>query len=202
MDEDVETSKQQNDLAGRITRGDRSAEAELVHRYGPRLEFILHRHVREPSLAADLRQEALIVVIQRLRSEALEDPEKLAAFVHRTAINLARGEARTYYRRNTHPDSEGIENVVADEPMVADQIDKMQLAEIIRQLLRELRQPRDRQILRRFYLAEESKTSVCASLQVTPEHFDRVLHRARKRFRKILEARFGKFGQGQFRRTR
>jgi len=173
-------------LARRIGDGDADAEAELVRRYGPKIEFILRHRVREPSLVADLRQETLIVVLRRLRGDGLDEPDKLAGFVRQTAVNLALGESRTWRRRNTWPDDEAVTAAAASDPLIADRIDREQLARMIRQLIDELGQPRDRQLLRRFYLSEEPKESLCASLAVTPEHFDRILYRARQRFRQIL----------------
>jgi RNA polymerase sigma-70 factor (ECF subfamily) len=178
-------------LARRIGQGDRSAEEALARRYGPKIEYVLRRHVREPALAADLRQDALIVVIERLRDGGLSEPEKLAAFLYQTAINLARGEARTYYRRNTHPDFEAVERAATAEPLLADRLERRELGEIVRTLLDELSQERDREILRRFYLREEDKERICASLELSAAHFDRVLYRARKRFRQVLEQRLG-----------
>ncbi|MDZ7789284.1 MAG: sigma-70 family RNA polymerase sigma factor [Xanthomonadales bacterium] len=179
------------EIVDRIRRGDGVAEELLARRYGPKLEFILRRHVREQALAADLRQEALIVVIERLRSDGLAEPDKLAAFLCQTAINLAKGEARTYFRRNTHPDFEAVNRAATAEPLLGDRLERRQLGEIVRKLLDELRQERDREILRRFYLREEAKESICASLELSAAHFDRVLYRARERFRQILEARLG-----------
>lgn len=177
------------ELARRIGQGDRSAEEALARRYGPKIEFVLRRHVREPALAADLRQEALIIVIERLRGDGIAEPEKLAAFLYQTAINLARSEARTYFRRNTHPDFQAVERAATAEPLLVDRLERRELARIVRTLLDELGQPRDREILRRFYLREEDKESICSSLGLSAEHFDRVLYRARQRFRQILEAR-------------
>jgi len=179
------------ELALRIRQGDRSAEEALARRYGPRLEFILRRHVREPSLAADLRQEALLVVIERLRNSGLDDPTRLAAFLYQTAINLARGEARTYFRRNTHPDVDAIERAATVDCPLTDRIERDELATLVRRLLEELGQERDRDILRRFYLSEEPKASICAALSLKPAHFDRVLFRARQRFRQLLTERLG-----------
>jgi RNA polymerase sigma-70 factor (ECF subfamily) len=180
------------DLVERIRRGDATAEEQLARRYGPKLEYILRRRAREPSLAADLRQEALIIAIERLRDTGLQEPDKLAAFLHQTAVNLAIGEARTYYRRNTWPNADAIDRAATSEPLLSDRIERAELAGLVRQLLGELNQPRDRDILRRFYLGEESKERICAALGLTAAHFDRVLYRARKRFREILEDRLGK----------
>jgi RNA polymerase sigma factor (sigma-70 family) len=177
------------ELAERIGRGDRAAEELLVRCYGRQLEFILRRRVREPSLAADMAQDALLIVIERLRGPGLDEPDKLVAFLHQTAINLARGEARTYYRRNTHPDQALVDLVAVNEPLLDDLFDREQLGAVVRQLLSELGQPRDRELLQRFYLGEESKERLCAAFEITPAHFDRVHFRARQRFRQIVESR-------------
>lgn len=193
---DTQAAQQQRpdtvELAARIGNGDRLAEAELARHFGPKIEFILLRRVRDPALAADLRQETLIVVIERLRGDGIDQPEKLAAFIQRTATHLALNETRTRYRRNTHPDSEALEAAATSEPLAAELIDREQLAGAIRDLLGELRQSRDRQLLRRFYLSEEDKADICRSLEVTSEHFDRILYRARQRFREIIEQRLGR----------
>ena len=41
----------------------------------------------------------------------------------------------------------------------------------------------------RFYLHEESKEQVCRELELSDEHFNRVIFRARNRFRGLLEDR-------------
>jgi len=175
------------ELANSIAAGNPAAETELVRRYSSKIEFILRRRCRDASMAADLRQETFIVVLQRLRDRGIDDPQRLAAFIYQTAVNLAIGEARTYHRRNTHPDWDVIANVADQQPLLSDQLEQEQRAELIQKTLKDLRQPRDRQILRRFYLTEEPKESICAALEVTAEHFDRVIFRARARFRKLLE---------------
>ena len=44
---------------------------------------------------------------------------------------------------------------------------------------------RDREILFRFYLAEDDKERICRDLGLTAVHFNRVLFRARERFREL-----------------
>jgi len=174
------------ELVRRIGRGDATAEHELVGWYGPRLAFMLRRRTGDPALAEDLRQETLIVVLTRLREEPLDDPGKLSAFLHQTALNLLRGEFRKRDRRQTHTDLEQVVRTSNCEALIEDRIDHAALSRAVRQLLSQLRQPRDRQILRRFYLTEEPKESIRRSLGVSSAHFDRVLYRARQRFADLL----------------
>lgn len=60
-------------------------------------------------------------------------------------------------------------------------------ARAIRQVLRQLNSERDREVLYRFYIAEEHKEQICADLGLTNLHFNRVLYRARERFRELCE---------------
>jgi RNA polymerase sigma-70 factor, ECF subfamily len=54
-------------------------------------------------------------------------------------------------------------------------------------VINELPSDRDRQILFRFYIAEEEKERICADLCLTGLHFNRVLFRARARYRELYE---------------
>lgn len=179
-------------LVRRISEGDREAEALLCRYYGPKIDFILRRRLKNPALVADLRQDTLLTVLLRLRETGIEEPEKLGAFLHATAVNLARNEARTYRRRNTHADTETLETIAAAAPSAPELVDRERLAASIRELIGELATARDRKLLRRFYLGREDKADLCRALDVTSEHFDRILYRARKRFREIAETRLGR----------
>jgi len=175
----------------RIGNGDSGAEAELAGYFGPKIEFILRRRLRDPVLAADLRQDTLITVIERLRDRGVDEPAKLAAFIYKTAEYLANNHGRRRQRRNTHADTDQIEDAPSETPLLADQIERDELANLVRESMKDLNQPRDRQLLRRFYLGEEDKADLCREYDVTPAHFDRVLYRARQRFGELLERRLG-----------
>ena len=65
-------------------------------------------------------------------------------------------------------------------------------AKAIRKVLQELPNLRDRQLLVRLYLNDEDKSSICRDLNLTEEHFNRVVYRARERFRVLLNKRFNR----------
>lgn len=174
-----------------IGNGDTRAETELARYFGPKIEFILRRRLRDPALAADLCQDTLIIVIERLRGKGIDDAEKLAAFIYKTAEYLANNHGRKRQRRNTYADTEQIEYAASETPLLADLVERDELANLVRETLSELSQPRDRQLLRRFYLMEEDKADLCREYDVTPAHFDRVLYRARQRFGELLKQRLG-----------
>jgi DNA-directed RNA polymerase specialized sigma24 family protein len=63
-------------------------------------------------------------------------------------------------------------------------------------VIQELGTSRDRDILLRFYIAEEDKERISADFGLSSLQFNRVLHRARERYREILLERTG--GQAAF----
>ena len=174
------------ELAQQIYAGDKRAEAELFARFGTGVLQILLRLTGRSAAAEDLCQETLLVALQRLRSEPLEDPSRLAAFVAQTARNLALAERRKERRRRTDTDSEAILEV-PDRALGQEreaQIDS--IATAVQKVLRELRSERDQLLLIRYYLRGEDRFEICRDLEITETQFNVGLFRARARFQKLL----------------
>lgn len=178
------------ELSRRIKDGDAAAEAELIRQFEPGLRVLLRRRTGgDAGLLQDLVQETLLVVLQRLRGAGIDDPHKLAAFAAQTARNLAIASLRKTERQRTDVDSEATERN-ADPSQGLEQITAdLEAAMAVRALLRELPQPRDRLMLKRFYLEDHDKQLICQELDLTEAAFNQALSRARKRFRQILEER-------------
>jgi RNA polymerase sigma-70 factor (ECF subfamily) len=49
-----------------------------------------------------------------------------------------------------------------------------------------MRSKRDRTLLMRFYIDEEEKEKICLELNLSSLHFNRVIFRARRRFKELL----------------
>ncbi len=177
-----------SELVARIRNGESHAENELVARYSKALLYMLRRRTNgDLQLAEDVHQDTFRIVIERLRGTGIEDPRKLAGYVHCTGKNVLIGILRRRQRRNTHADSELIDATASTPDVQSRAIEQEQLATRVRSLLTELGSDRDRAILTRFYLHQEDKASICQALDLSDLHFNRVLYRAKKRFRDILE---------------
>ncbi len=175
------------DLVRRIVARDAAAEGELVQRYQRGLLYLLRRLGALPDLAEDVQQETFRIVIERLRREGLADPAALAPFLRGTARNLLIAERRKAARRRTWGDSGELAAAVAPAPSQLQSVLLDEEAEIVRKLIGELPTDRDRQLLLRFYVGEEDKDAICADLGLDHLHFNRVLFRARQRFKELLE---------------
>jgi len=178
------------ELSRRIREGDVSAESELIRQFEPGLRVLLRRRTGgDVGLLQDLVQETLLIVIQRLRGNGIDDPGKLAAFAAQTARNLAIASLRKAERQKTDVDSEATERNADSSRGVVTLAEDIESALAVRALLRELPQPRDRLMLRRFYLEDHDKEIICREMQLSEAAFNQALSRARRRFRQILEER-------------
>jgi RNA polymerase sigma-70 factor (ECF subfamily) len=183
------------DVAGlvrRIQAGDPAAESDFVARFSRGLLLMLRRLVQNPALADDLHQETLALVLGKIRRGEVREPEKLNGFIRSTARNLFIADRRKEARY--HPLEEDGEKGGHPAPALTDRgpapLARVLAAEEARQvqrLLAELRYDRDRQLLLRFYLSDESKEELCADLEIEPERFHQVLFRARERLRELWE---------------
>lgn len=180
-------------LVRRIQAGDPVAESELVARFSRGLLLMLRRLVQNPALADDLHQETFALVLGKVRKGEVREPEKLAGFIRSTARNLfiadRRKEAR-YRALDEGEEEAGLSPsaTLADRgPAPIDRVLAEEEARQVQRLLSELRFDRDRQLLLRFYLSDDSKEEICADLEIEPERFNKVLFHARERLRELWE---------------
>ncbi|HEY0961508.1 MAG TPA: sigma-70 family RNA polymerase sigma factor [Pseudomonadales bacterium] len=173
-------------LATAISRGDKRAEAALFQRYYRQTLFILERRTSDPELAQDLCQEAFCITIERLRAQPLSDPDKLPAFLHSTALNLYIGELRKTNRRKTFTDQALLDGVADATQNQYRSLLRERSGEAVRRLIAAMDNSRDRALLYQYYIEEKDKTQVCAELGLSHRHFDKVLFRAKQRFKELL----------------
>jgi RNA polymerase sigma-70 factor (ECF subfamily) len=79
-------------LVERAMRGDEEAFDMLVDRIGTSLYSVARRILRDPSLAEDATQQALLATWRNLPQ--LRDPERFEAWAYRLLINACRTEVR------------------------------------------------------------------------------------------------------------
>ena len=174
-------------LVERIVRGEVDAETELVERCGRTLRFLARRHARHEADAEDLYQETLILALQKIRRSEVREPDRLAGFLRALVKNLAVQRYRRRHHVAERPDAETPEAQDEHRPTPLESLLESERNRVTRRLLGELNVSRDREILTRYYLAEDSSSEICADLGIETDHFYRVLHRARQRYRRLWE---------------
>ena len=135
-------------------------------------------------------------MIEKLRKGELREPAKLPGFLAQIARSLAIEHYRKAQRRKTEPDSEAIAEVEAFGSGPLSELLSREDAGLVRQVIRELGTERDRDILLRFYIAEEDKERIKEDFGLSSLQFNRVLHRARERYRDLYLERVGRRALG------
>jgi RNA polymerase sigma-70 factor, ECF subfamily len=146
----------------------------------------LERKCGSAAVAEDLLSEAIETSLRKMREGKIERPEQLIGYVYRVALNHLRNFRRRDKTSKATPDA--LENLEDEHTAdVAAPIDHARWAKVVTEVLKEMPAARDRQLLVSFYLGEEDKDSLCRRLGLDEKHFNRVIYRARERFRVLLE---------------
>jgi RNA polymerase sigma-70 factor (ECF subfamily) len=157
------------------------------------LKAQLARVTRDADVAADLLQDAIVTALQKLQAGEIEHREQLDGYVYRVALNHFRNYRRKDKSAVSGPDALPDLIDADSEHRPARAIESMRFGTLVARLLQEMANPRDREVLTRFYLQEEDRGAICQSLALTELQFNRVIFRARNRFRELLERRgYGK----------
>jgi len=175
-------------LVDRICGGDVAAEAELVSLYTRGLRMIVSRGTRDRSIVDDLCQETFRIALEKIRRGDVRDAKRLSGFM----CAVARNVTIDHFRRSRRADRVSVPDESDAAPSPLERVLADERAITARKVLAELESDRDRQILFRFYVVEEPKARICADLGLSSLHFNRVLFRARQRYRALYQAMFAK----------
>ena len=171
-------------VAAIAERGELQGELYLKFRR-PLLQVFQQRRI-DRDAAQDLLQRTFLQAIKKIRADGLDDPSNLGGYLYRTATKLATAYWRGELARQHDNDRELMTNLTDDALSLEERIDHDILARSVRELIEELPGHRDREVLERFYLREESRVAICESLNLTSLQLNQVLWRARQRFGEVL----------------
>ena len=88
------------DLVEQARRGDREAFAVLVHQVSGSLYAVAHRILRDPGLAEDALQNALVLAWRRIPK--LRDPDRFEAWIHRILVHACYDESQRACHRTAN----------------------------------------------------------------------------------------------------
>lgn len=171
-------------LVTRIFRGDAAAEEEYVRRYSAEVTRLLRRCLGDRDSAEDLHQETFRILIARLRRKPIARPSELRAFTSATARTLATVHWRRRSRIRSFVTLD--ESLHDSSPDPFERLEAAERARVLRRAVARVKPVRYRVLLERLYFSDEPRAAVAASVQLTPQQFDRVLHRARTRLKETL----------------
>jgi RNA polymerase sigma-70 factor, ECF subfamily len=167
---------------------DQVSHLAAVYRDYPGLRALILRRVRDPEVAADILQDAAVTTLEKLRSGEIAHPENLGGYLYRVALNHLRNHRRK--DRSAFSSADALDELPASEnDSDWENVGGLQWATAARRMLEEMPVARDREVLVRLYLNDEDREKICRELELTEEHFNRVIFRARNRFRALVEHR-------------
>jgi len=177
------------DLAGlvlRIGRGEESGMEEFYQLFARGVRFYLRRQLGLQDVD-DKVHDIFLVVVHAIQRGDLREPERLMGFV-RTVLRrqvAAYIDQRVRYRKDVMHSDVGLR--VADQRLNPEQNTAFeQKVALMQETLQQLSE-RDREILTRFYLHEETQDKICREMCLTETQFRLAKSRAK--------ARFGELGQ-------
>lgn len=174
----------------RIKHGDKTAEQELINHFWRPLYFIILRQSRNPTLAQDIVQDTMLIVLEKARHDLIETPEAIASFIRKVGESVL----ITHYRKETRRKTDTANDLDVIWPDthsdVTNKINQQQLVLLVKQVMDELPIERDRKLLQSYFLEGKEKKQICIDLDLSAEHFDRVLHRSKQRLQQQLAIKF------------
>jgi RNA polymerase sigma-70 factor, ECF subfamily len=166
----IEATVDQRELVGRATRGDHDAFADLVDPALARLDAAARLILRDPELARDAVQEALIRAWRDL--PGLRDPDRFDAWLRRLTVNACLDLARRRRRRPIE-----VELTPLDSPSSSDPLGALADRELVDAALRHL-DPGHRAVVAMHYLLDMPLPEVAVALGIRPGTAKSRLHYA------------------------
>jgi RNA polymerase sigma factor (sigma-70 family) len=182
-----ETTQQANDwaeLVQNIRAGDASAMEKLYQVFARGIRLYLCRQLGLQDVD-DKVHDTFLIVVQAIKNGELREPDRLMGFVRTIARRLVAGhiDQMVHRRRDNVPVESGI--AISDNAATPEQdVLGREKVDIMFEVLRDM-SGRDRDILTRFYLYEQSQETISREMDLTPTQFRLLKSRAKARFAEL-----------------
>jgi RNA polymerase sigma-70 factor (ECF subfamily) len=169
----------------RLRAGDAEAESHFVSYFSQLVLIKLRARYLPSDAIEDIRQETFLRVLVAIRKEnAVQQPERLGAFVNSVCNNVA----LEYYRSSTrHDQADETAYEIPDKTIDLDgRLISDEAQSNVREVLAKL-SPKDRNIIRAVLLDEGDKDQICRTLGIDRDYLRVLLHRAKQNFKSCYE---------------
>lgn len=164
--------------------GDSAAIEDLYRLLARGIRFFLCRHLG-PQELDDRVHDTFLIIVRSIQNGGLREPERLLGFVRTIVRRQVAGYIEeSMIARRGHADLE-VGGRVADHRQDPEQrLLREQRVQLMFQVLRSI-SPRDREILTRFYLYEQTQEQICEEMGLTETQFRLLKSRAKARFAEL-----------------
>lgn len=168
----------------KIQAGDEAGLKELYDVFLSGVRFYLFRQLGPQDLD-DRVHDTFLIVVDSIRKGELREPERLMGFVRTVARRqVAAHIDKAARKRRDHSDFDPALAVADRDPDPEERAIRQQRVDIVRELLAGI-SDRDREILTRFYLHEQSPEQICREMNLNATQFRLLKSRAKARFAEI-----------------
>jgi RNA polymerase sigma-70 factor, ECF subfamily len=178
-------------LVERVRKADPLALEQLYEVFTRGIRFYLWRHLGPQDLD-DRVHDAFLAVTQSIQAGELREPERLLGFV-RTVVRrqvATQIENAVHARRNLF--SQDVLTTLHDRKTGPEEAAiQHQNQDLAMRILRSI-PSRDREVLIRFYLHEQTAGEICDELNLTETQFRLIKSRAKARFGELGKARLAR----------
>ena len=180
-------------LVEKVRSGDSGGMEDLYRIFAQGVRFFLCRHVG-PQELEDRVHDAFLIVAQAIQRGDLREPDRLMGFVRTVVRRQVAAHIEDAVETRKHQAEFDPALAIADFGANPEQCAiERQNQDVARRILRGFPQ-RDREILVRFYLREQTPAQICAAMDLTENQFRLLKSRAK--------ARFGELGKRRLERHR
>jgi RNA polymerase sigma-70 factor (ECF subfamily) len=176
------------ELVERVRRGESSALEELYRVFSKGIRFYLCRQIGPQDLD-DKVHDLFLIIIQSIQKGELREPERLMGYV-RTIVRrqvAAHIDDVVQARRNQTDMEYGL--TLSDfRPNPERRVINEQNMALAMRILNSLHK-REREVLMRFYLQEQTADQICSELDLTETQFRLIKSRAKARFGELGKRR-------------
>ena len=178
-------------LVESIQRGERSGMEELYRVFSRGVRFYLCRHLGPQDLD-DKVHDTFVIVVQAITKGELREPERLMGFVRtvvRRQVAAQIDRAVQTRREQAEIDRTGSMSDHRNTPEEAAILHQHE--EVAEAVLRSI-SGRDREILTRFYLREQTQEEICGEMNLSDTQFRLLKSRAKARFGELGRKRLAR----------
>jgi RNA polymerase sigma factor (sigma-70 family) len=175
-------------LVERIRRGDPSAMEEIYQLFSTGIRFLLYRQLGPQDLD-DKVHDVFVIITQAICNGDLREPERLMGYVHTVVRRqVASHIDRAVYLRRNCVDVDFQESVSDQRPDPEREAIERENMGLAMRILKSIPK-RDREVLTRFYLNEESAEQICQQMDLSGTQFRLIKSRAKARFGELGKRR-------------
>jgi RNA polymerase sigma-70 factor, ECF subfamily len=180
-------------LVESVRRGDSAGMEQLYFLFERGVRFYLFRRLGQQELD-DKVHDVFLIVVQAIQRGEVREPERLMGFV-RTIVRrqVASHIGQVIQERKEEQSLEGSATLADRKSTPEETAIGEEQNQLMCRILKAL-SARDREILTRFYLREESQEKICAEMRLSDTQFRLLKSRAK--------ARFGELGRRRIESTR